>query len=329
MISHIKLMGLMLNIIVGVALIAYIHQQSKRHADRILIQLKFYSAAVVTAILLFYLSTYLRLNIRPPLAARPILLPETLVYLIIYIIIITMSFLVISLSFLVTGKTVPTRLKKSGTALVVITLLGFAAHVLAPAASSFQAGGHFLMENFAIVFVLAELFFLGRTLIITLRSRAGEDQLAARNFALLFLSRYLVLLPVVFILPSLIRAFVFMMLFQGIVFAWLRWSYIPHRERLYLHRDARQIAAELTDRYALTLREREILQLMLLGKNNREIEDKLFISYNTVKNHIHAIYGKTGIANRFQLFRSLGRRATTMDEEELENTTAPPGSKTP
>lgn len=309
--SHIKLMGLMLNIIVGVALVAYIHHQRKRHLDPILSRLIFYTTTVVTAFLLFYLSLYLKLNIQPPLADRIILIPETLVYLFIYIVIITMSFLIVSITFLLIGKTVPARLKMVGALLVVITLLGFAVYLFTPPGTGLKACADFVLENFGIVFPLAEIFFLARLLVMTLRSREEKIHPAGRDFALLFLSRYLVILPLAFFLPSLIRAFVFMMIFQGVVFLWLRFSYLPHRERLLLHRDAKQLAAEITNQYGLTPREGEILNLMLMGKNNREIEDQLFISYNTVKNHIHAIYGKTGFANRFQLFRSLGRGQKT------------------
>lgn len=51
----------------------------------------------------------------------------------------------------------------------------------------------------------------------------------------------------------------------------------------------------------LTTREREVLELLLLGKSNREIEERLFISIRTVKNHVYNIYRKVGVRNRMQL----------------------------
>jgi len=48
-------------------------------------------------------------------------------------------------------------------------------------------------------------------------------------------------------------------------------------------------------------REMEIIQLLLKGKSNREIEEKLFISLHTVKNHLYNIYQKLKIENRHQL----------------------------
>ena len=51
----------------------------------------------------------------------------------------------------------------------------------------------------------------------------------------------------------------------------------------------------------ISRREREIMELILQGKSNKEIEDSLFISYNTVKNHIYNLYQKLGVKSRGQM----------------------------
>ena len=53
----------------------------------------------------------------------------------------------------------------------------------------------------------------------------------------------------------------------------------------------------------LTVRETEVLELMLKGLDNSSIQEKLGISKNTLKTHISNIYGKTGIKNRRELFQ--------------------------
>jgi ligand-binding sensor domain-containing protein/DNA-binding CsgD family transcriptional regulator len=55
------------------------------------------------------------------------------------------------------------------------------------------------------------------------------------------------------------------------------------------------------DKFGISPREREIVRLLLRGKSNREIEDALFISMGTVKNHIYRIFQKLGVKNRAQL----------------------------
>ncbi|MCK4943448.1 MAG: response regulator transcription factor [Candidatus Aminicenantes bacterium] len=53
--------------------------------------------------------------------------------------------------------------------------------------------------------------------------------------------------------------------------------------------------------HSITKREQEIIMSLKTGKSNREIEEKLFISLGTVKNHLYNIYQKVGVKNRFQL----------------------------
>lgn len=49
-----------------------------------------------------------------------------------------------------------------------------------------------------------------------------------------------------------------------------------------------------------TERELEVLNLLLLGLNNQEISEKLFISNHTTKAHVASIYKKLGVSNRVQ-----------------------------
>jgi DNA-binding CsgD family transcriptional regulator len=49
--------------------------------------------------------------------------------------------------------------------------------------------------------------------------------------------------------------------------------------------------------HKLTIREVEILSLIMLGLTNHEIADKLFISYETVRSHRKNILEKTGAKN--------------------------------
>lgn len=51
----------------------------------------------------------------------------------------------------------------------------------------------------------------------------------------------------------------------------------------------------------ITPREQEVLKLWIDGKSRDEIEEMLFISYHTVKNHIQNIYKKLKVRNRGEL----------------------------
>ena len=56
---------------------------------------------------------------------------------------------------------------------------------------------------------------------------------------------------------------------------------------------------------SLSPREKQLATLVGLGLKNREIADSLFISEQTVKNHLRNIFMKTGIKDRLQLALSL------------------------
>ncbi len=53
--------------------------------------------------------------------------------------------------------------------------------------------------------------------------------------------------------------------------------------------------------HGLTAREADILDLILRGKSNADMEKDLFISIHTVKNHITSIHSKLGVRSRWQL----------------------------
>lgn len=54
----------------------------------------------------------------------------------------------------------------------------------------------------------------------------------------------------------------------------------------------------------LTLREIEVLKLIVKGYRNSEIAQELGISLNTVKNHVKSISSKTGVNGRVALVRT-------------------------
>jgi DNA-binding NarL/FixJ family response regulator len=51
----------------------------------------------------------------------------------------------------------------------------------------------------------------------------------------------------------------------------------------------------------LSEREQEVLKLIAIGANNRQIAKQLFISENTVKHHLSKIMSKLHVQNRIQL----------------------------
>ena len=58
---------------------------------------------------------------------------------------------------------------------------------------------------------------------------------------------------------------------------------------------------ELGERYRLSPREKEVFQLLALGKSAADIERELYIANGTFKSHTRRIYQKLGIHSRAEL----------------------------
>ena len=58
---------------------------------------------------------------------------------------------------------------------------------------------------------------------------------------------------------------------------------------------------EMAFQNELSEREKEVFELILIGKKNQEIANELFVDISTVKTHINNIYKKTGVKNRKEL----------------------------
>jgi two-component system, NarL family, nitrate/nitrite response regulator NarL len=59
--------------------------------------------------------------------------------------------------------------------------------------------------------------------------------------------------------------------------------------------------AKVRERSPLSAREREIVSLVAQGYKNKEMAEKMFISEQTVKNHLHNIFDKLGVSDRLEL----------------------------
>ena len=60
-------------------------------------------------------------------------------------------------------------------------------------------------------------------------------------------------------------------------------------------------AGKTRERSPLSQREREIVALVSQGYKNKEMAEKMFISEQTVKNHLHNIFDKLGVSDRLEL----------------------------
>ncbi len=89
---------------------------------------------------------------------------------------------------------------------------------------------------------------------------------------------------------------------------WLKHYYIPWAGSLSKISNGDSQLDSLKHTHGVSARELEILKLVLDGKTNRQIEDLLFISVHTVKNHVSHLYRKIGVKNHRQLTHFIASR---------------------
>lgn len=73
------------------------------------------------------------------------------------------------------------------------------------------------------------------------------------------------------------------------------------------NKDLVKVSEEFIDKYDLSPREKEIVELMNSGYSNADIAQNLIISISTVKKHVYNIYSKVGVKSRTQLLAQINR----------------------
>jgi DNA-binding NarL/FixJ family response regulator len=65
---------------------------------------------------------------------------------------------------------------------------------------------------------------------------------------------------------------------------------------------------EEVDLSVLSLRQRQILEMVVKGMSNAEIGKRLYITESTIKQHLRVAYKALGVSNRTQASKLLGRQ---------------------
>lgn len=175
----------------------------------------------------------------------------------------------------------------------------------------------FEVGEYQLLFTVQRWVFFGFTaimyliifILLTLHSGRMKDHYEKR-FVRIWGSWYL--LYTILICTSFALIPLHLILEHSFLVLFLSWHLIPilflnlyldkyHGQASSLQVDFETKLAAFSEKFEISKREREVIQLICKGLSNQEIGDALFISLQTVKDHTHRIFVKTGVKNRVQL----------------------------
>lgn len=309
MIEHVKIFGFIVILMTGVVAIAYLSHINKQYPHKSLSYLTKFTFVSNLAFAIMFLYHYFAANL-PASEFNPsnIFFQQITTFITTSIGILSAYYI---LALLLTLRGITIHKKYRYTIFVIILIFGLLYslplfEIEVEWISSFlDFVATYVFKNFVsleIVFLLLFIFFWKRSTEINVKK-------LSIFFSLIYLLGYLITF-LIFLIAQIIPFDTPVRLFLGLFtlcyfniapIIWTRYVYLPFATRLG------KIIAGKTDLKALfeanhiTGREAEIIKLIIEGKNNSEIQEKLFISFHTVKNHLSNIYRKLNVKSRYEL----------------------------
>jgi DNA-binding CsgD family transcriptional regulator len=199
--------------------------------------------------------------------------------------------------------TVPAKIKKiMAYSLAILAVLYLFKYVLPI--------NNFILENFVVfnrlAYFVTTLSFYSFLLYFVVRSfliRSDKKAKMVSNFAVFFLVGHLILISTRLLSGNerLIVVFSILFLFNIFPLVWFKYYFLPFHEKTSEVPIQSNCIENIYEKHKISKREQEIADLILEGKSNKEIQNALFISLHTVKNHIYNLYQKLGVKSRGQL----------------------------
>jgi DNA-binding CsgD family transcriptional regulator len=327
-VAHVIFFSFFFTLIIGTLVAFYVFQVRKLFDDPFLGPLFGHTVLYNVGIFCALLVLYSNLNLGEGFVrSLPSAVREVMIFLVSWIEIALVYFVLrINLGFFQTD--IRPRLKRILTGVSALYILSFCLKLCLPAGSRVQNAlneiHYYVFDNFIVLELVVLVVFLFRMRVIQDRGLAR----IGRAFGLIYVGRYGVIIALsgIFLLlgsrfPGISHAtgFANILLYAAIAAAilvsfslapllWLKFFFRKYAQTRSAARDDLPALERLYEEFEISKREQEILEMILEGKNNREIDKALFISYHTVKNHVYNIYQKLGVRNRYQLMSLINSR---------------------
>ncbi len=304
--QHLQISLLVLNLIAGIAIILYTYQVYKKYKDRNVINLMYYCISFNILVFVDLNYKYLMTNIFDNLFFE---IPALISMFLIVIIFIAEYFITYYLYLFILGL----KNKRISRKVSYLFIAWIAFFTSASMLGMYMYYAHadeswFYVIHQAWIFSMdfIILFTLINHLITNKRTPEPNVRKLLQSFGYIFLIGYtgFTLSHINFyFFQKNIEAFdpLILLLINLCPLLWIRFSYLKYQLTNASNTNSISSINKFTEEFNLTSREKEIVALIMKGKTNKEIEMNLFISFNTVKNHIYNIFKKTGVKSRSEL----------------------------
>lgn len=306
--EHIKLILIFSNIVLGAVYLVYLYNVRKHH-DQSYLRWLFYSGIIFNSFNLFtFLTKYWITNVLGiPDYHRVFFIRDYLGELVNFIQLC--FFLIIYYEMNGTDRRSGImKILKIGSIIIIVV------HILKEYPFNNTMFDEIVEYFFLILYFLYSLIYIVSLILLFLTNAINQDappEYIRKSFAGFFIFPQIYLIVYV-----LLWFFAYSYLGKNIIAAidmfgyinlnlfpllWLKFSFVRYYRNMVKEPLPDIQWENYQEKYKLTKRETEIIRLLLIGKSNKEIEDELFLSMHTVKNHIYNIYKKLGVSSRIQV----------------------------
>jgi len=314
MIEHIKILAFFILLLSTLWLIFYINNIYKKYLYSFVKAIRTYIIVVLILLVLRFIYFYVRENIL--LYLEPNLSTVYLKILIFSNSVVTILgvylMLNILLSFNNKSFTKSQNIKAFLIGIIITTIYIFTSLFPEYFKSLFNWLDLMTVNTFIFNVVIYNLEFLIIISFYFIWSRIIKDKdrkRISKLFALFYITcNSLSLLALIFVVQTnisemqlwIIQLFI-LSLFILAPFLWLKFIFIKYAQTMSRLINSNVNLESIYNKYNISEREKDIIQLIIDGKGNNEIKEILFISYHTVKNHLSNIYKKLNVKNRHEL----------------------------
>ncbi|OGU57001.1 MAG: hypothetical protein A2V66_05395 [Ignavibacteria bacterium RBG_13_36_8] len=300
--EHMMIFVSVATLIGGALIVFYLYTIYNKSGDKIVLALLYYLLFVNIDVMINFILEYVFYNIFVPCNCIQSIVQSMVWKISLFFVWIGVIYSITNISIQLIGKKVSRRFEIVLLIVAALFLAGFGAGLLHFTNSSSQ-------ELFGLVYfislLVAPLYIFVLSSYAIIYSRLLPDvrrKTAVRTFVGLIIFGYIAYIIVLLHSAHLDFERSLVRLYQNLaIILWFIWFYSKLIVKAEITLDNGRLVDLIKEKFGITSREMEILNLLIKGKNNKEIEDLLFISVNTVRNHVSFIYKKLGINSRGQL----------------------------